>query len=40
MKIVLSGYGKMGKEIEKIALQKNHSISAIIDTKKDWEIHQ
>jgi len=36
MKIVLSGYGKMGKEIEKIALQKNHSINAILDNPEDW----
>jgi 4-hydroxy-tetrahydrodipicolinate reductase len=27
MKIALIGYGKMGKEIEKIALERNHSIS-------------
>ena len=27
MKIALIGYGKMGKEIEKIALQRNHTIS-------------
>ncbi|MEO5782623.1 MAG: 4-hydroxy-tetrahydrodipicolinate reductase [Ginsengibacter sp.] len=31
MKIVLIGYGKMGKIIEEIALQKGHTISLIID---------
>lgn len=36
MDLILSGYGKMGKEIETIALQRNHSIIAIIDQTKDW----
>ncbi len=40
MKITLSGYGKMGKEIEKIALQNNHSITAILDKLEDWEIYR
>ena len=31
MKIVLFGYGKMGKEIEQIALQRNHTIVLKID---------
>ena len=31
MKITLIGYGKMGKEIEKIALSRNHQISMKID---------
>jgi 4-hydroxy-tetrahydrodipicolinate reductase len=31
MKIALIGYGKIGKEIEKIALERGHSISLIID---------
>jgi len=31
MKIALIGYGKMGKEIEKIALSRNHEISFKID---------
>lgn len=37
MKIALLGYGKMGKEIEKIALQRGHSIiiKADIDTVYD-----
>lgn len=32
MKIALLGYGKMGKEIEQIALQRGHSIVLKIDT--------
>ena len=31
MKIALIGYGKMGKEIEKIALQRGHEIVSVID---------
>ena len=31
MKIALLGYGKMGKEIEKISLERGHVISIIID---------
>lgn len=31
MKIALIGYGKIGKEIEKIALERGHSIAARID---------
>ena len=31
MKIALLGYGKMGKEIEKISLERGHSISIIVD---------
>lgn len=33
MKIALIGYGKMGKEIEKIALKRGHEIVSIIDDK-------
>ena len=31
MKIALIGYGKMGKEIEKIAKARGHEIVSIID---------
>lgn len=31
MKIILLGYGKMGKEIEKIALERNHQIVLKVD---------
>ena len=37
MKIVISGYGKMGKEVEKIALSRKHTIITKIDTLDDWE---
>ncbi|MDK2977973.1 MAG: 4-hydroxy-tetrahydrodipicolinate reductase [Bacteroidales bacterium] len=39
MKIVIIGYGKMGKEIEKLALQHGHEIILKIDlnNKKDFE---
>ena len=31
MNIALLGYGKMGKELERIALERNHEIILIID---------
>ncbi len=37
LKIALLGYGKMGKEIEKIAQEKSHKIVARIDNAKDWK---
>ena len=40
MKIALLGYGRMGREIEKIALKKAHEIVVFIDDKKDWEQKQ
>ncbi|NVN94878.1 MAG: 4-hydroxy-tetrahydrodipicolinate reductase [Bacteroidetes bacterium] len=39
MKIALLGYGKMGKEIEKIALERNHEILMKIDSFDDWNEH-
>ena len=36
MKIILLGYGKMGHEVEKIALQRGHEILAKIDNEEDW----
>ena len=38
MKIAILGYGKMGKEIEKISLDKGHEIVLIIDEKSDRRI--
>ncbi len=39
MKIALLGYGKMGKTIEQIALQKGHEIVLIVDENtKDYDI--
>ncbi len=37
LKIVLSGYGKMGREVEKVALERGHQIVARIDNADDWE---
>jgi len=37
MKIALLGYGKMGQEIEKMALKRGHEIVQIIDNLEDWE---
>ncbi|MDZ4205241.1 MAG: 4-hydroxy-tetrahydrodipicolinate reductase [Bacteroidales bacterium] len=39
MNLVIIGYGKMGKEIERVALERNHNIVARIDGEKDWETH-
>ncbi len=36
MKIALLGYGKMGKEIEKIALDRGHEVILTIDNENDW----
>ena len=36
MKIALSGYGKMGKEIEKIALERGHEIVVRFNDPDDW----
>ncbi len=37
MKIALIGYGKMGKEIEAIAVQKGHEIVCVVDSKNPIE---
>jgi 4-hydroxy-tetrahydrodipicolinate reductase len=36
MNIIISGYGRMGREIEKICQQRNHKIIAVIDNEQDW----
>ena len=38
MKIALIGYGKMGKTIEQIALQRGHEIIAIFDSKNNFNL--
>lgn len=38
MKIALIGYGKMGKEIEKIAKSRNHEIGLIIDINNPHDL--
>ena len=37
MKIALLGYGKMGQEIEKLAVKRGHEIVLILDSLEDWE---
>jgi 4-hydroxy-tetrahydrodipicolinate reductase len=37
MDIVILGYGKMGEQIEKVALERKHKIVAYIDSEKDWK---
>jgi 4-hydroxy-tetrahydrodipicolinate reductase len=36
MKLALLGYGKMGKAIETIALERGHSVGVTIDDEDDW----
>ncbi len=37
MKIVLIGYGKMGKAIESIALERGHQVIAVFNSKQPFE---
>jgi len=37
MKIALIGYGKMGRAVERIALELEHEIILRIDSESDWE---
>lgn len=37
MKIALIGYGKMGHEVEKAALARQHEILVTIDNAQEWE---
>ena len=39
MNIALIGYGKMGKAIEKIAIERGHSISVKIDVSNSNDLH-
>ena len=39
MNIAIIGYGKMGQEIEKIAIERGHTISLIIDKKNNNELN-
>ena len=36
MKIALLGYGKMGHEVEKTAIEQGHTIGLIVDNENDW----
>jgi len=38
MNIAILGYGKMGKEIEKIALERNHKVLLIIDIENQSDL--
>ncbi|HEY9115387.1 MAG TPA: 4-hydroxy-tetrahydrodipicolinate reductase [Bacteroidales bacterium] len=37
MKIILSGYGKMNHEVEKIAVSRGHEIVGKFDNEEDWK---
>ncbi len=37
LEIILSGYGKMGKTIHKVALEKGHHVLFTIDNQEEWE---
>ena len=37
MKIALLGYGKMGQEIEKLAVKRGHKIVLTLDTLEEWD---
>ena len=42
MKAAIIGYGKMGREIEKILLERGHRVGAVIDdgrTRRTWTPH-
>ena len=36
MKIIISGYGRMGKEVEKVAGEKGYANLVLLDTLQDW----
>ena len=40
MNIALVGYGKMGKSIEKLAIERGHEISAIVDLKNKKKLFE
>jgi len=37
MNIAIIGYGKMGQQVEKIALERKHKIVACIDNEQEWK---
>lgn len=37
MNIIISGYGRMGREVEAVALNRGHQILAKIDQELDWK---
>lgn len=38
MDIIISGFGRMGKEVEKVCLNRNHNIIATFDKINDWKL--
>jgi len=40
MKIVLLGYGKMGKVVEQLAIENKHEILFTVDNDTDWSLHR
>ena len=36
MKIAILGYGKMGEQVEIVALERKHKVVAYIDNEEDW----
>lgn len=40
MKIVILGYGKMGHEVERIALSRGHEVLYRIDTEEEWNTNK
>ena len=40
MKLVLFGYGKMGKEVEKIALERGHELILRIEKNEEYDISE
>lgn len=40
MKITILGYGKMGHEVEQIALSRGHKIMYRIDTEEEWNANK
>ena len=40
MQIALLGYGKMGKAIEEIAVERGHKVIATIDNEEEWNSRQ
>ena len=37
MKIAILGYGKMGEQVEIVALERKHKVVAYIDSEEDWK---
>jgi 4-hydroxy-tetrahydrodipicolinate reductase len=37
MKVIISGYGRMGKMVEEVCRQRGHEVAAIIDNPSGWE---